>query len=57
MMPLKGLINLGIWFWLSLPLLGILLWVGSGWLTNQQLKQDAHPVESIQIKRPGSRSK
>lgn len=35
--PSKLLRNLGIEFWLPLPLVGVLFWAGSGWLSDRQL--------------------
>jgi uncharacterized protein YdgA (DUF945 family) len=50
MMPLRGLLSLGVWFWLSLPLMGAIFWIGSGWFTEQQLKQNVDLAENLKVK-------
>lgn len=40
---LQGLSSLGLEFWLPLPLLGLVFWIGSGLVTTQMLNQSYNP--------------
>jgi hypothetical protein len=44
----QGLYFLGLEFWLSLPLLGLVFWVGSGLVTQQMLNHSYNPKAYLQ---------
>lgn len=46
---LKILKSLGLEFWLALPLLGILFWVGGGLATNSLLSRSYYNNERLQV--------
>lgn len=45
---LQGLSSLGLEFWLPLPLLGLVFWVGSGLVTQQMLNHSYNPKAYLQ---------
>lgn len=45
---LQGLYSLGLEFWLPLPLLGLVFWVGSGLVTQQMLNYSYNPKAYLQ---------
>jgi cell division protein FtsX len=45
---LQGLYSLGLEFWLPLPLLGLVFWVGSGLVTQQMLNHSYNPKAYLQ---------
>lgn len=49
MVKLKFLLVLGFLFWLSLPLLGLVFWLGSGWVEEKILNRDYNPKKSLQV--------
>lgn len=48
---LVGLYSLGLEFWLLLPLLGLVFWVGGGFVTAQMLSRSYNPKAYLQIDR------
>lgn len=46
---LKTIKSLGLEFWLALPLLGILFWVGGGLVTNYLLSRSYYNNEQLQV--------
>lgn len=45
---LQGLYSLGLEFWLPLPLLGLVFWVGGGLVTQQMLSHSYNPKAYLQ---------
>ncbi len=45
---IQGLSSLGLEFWLPLPLLGLVFWVGSGLVTQQMLNHSYNPKAYLQ---------
>jgi hypothetical protein len=45
---LQGLYSLGLEFWLPLPLLGLVFWVGGGLVTQQMLSRSYNPKAYLQ---------
>lgn len=46
---LQALYSLGFEFWLPLPLLGLLFWIGGGLLTDQMLSRSYNPATQLQV--------
>lgn len=49
---LQALYNLGLEFWLPLPLLGFGFWVGGSLLTDAMLSQPSQPRLQLQLSTP-----
>lgn len=46
----RSLLNsLGLEFWLPLPIVGLLFWAGSGWISDRQLQTSIEKPETVQF--------